>query len=63
MRVPGHAYFRGDPGIEFRTSTEIRFNWRSYEYVCIVENLLSVHSAFPKHPNIKVMEIECSVEK
>lgn len=37
-------------------------DWRSYEYVCIVESLLSVHGAFPKHQNVKVVEIECSIE-
>lgn len=62
MRAPGLAYSRGDPGIELRTSTEIRLNWRSYGYVCIVESLLSVYGAFPKHQNIKVMELKVQLK-
>lgn len=62
MRAPGHAYFRGDPGSS-RSEDHLKTGliWGVMNTYPLLRVYLEF-SPFTKHQNIKVMEIECSIE-
>lgn len=62
MRAPGHPYSKGNPG---SSRSEHHQKWGCIGGVMSTYALLrvlSVHGAFPKHQNIKFMEIRYSIE-